>query len=89
MLFRSFEVVREIKGMKVTRTSFVLEQGQLDEIAAIAATADLVLVSFQLLQALHDGGLRLPNVVAFNSTPETARSAPDQKVVDVNNWSGA
>ena len=87
-LKKKFEILREIKGMKVTKTTFVLDQAQQDEITKISSSADLVLVSFQMLQALHDSGLKLPNIVAFNSTPETARSAPDQKVVDINNWSG-
>ena len=87
-LKKKFEVLREIKGMKVTKTSFVLDEQQKDEMTKLAQSVDIVLVSFQLLQALNDSGLKLPNVVAFNSTPETARLQPDQKVVDVNNWSG-
>jgi len=87
-LKKKFEVLREIKGMKVTKTSFVLDRQQEGELITLSSKVDIVLVSFQLLQAVYDTGLRIPNVVAFNSTPETARSAPDQKVVDVNNWSG-
>ena len=87
-LKKKFEVLRDIKGMKVTKTSFVLDRQQENELITLSSKVDIVLVSFQLLQAVYDTGLRIPNVVAFNSTPETARSAPDQKVVDVNNWSG-
>ena len=87
-LKKKFEILREIKGMKVTKTSFVLDEQQKQEMTKLAQSVDVILVSFQLLQALHDSGLKLPNVVAFNATPETSRLQPDQKVVDVNNWSG-
>jgi len=87
-LKKEFKVLREIKGMKVTRTFFVVDKQQMDQLADIANSVDIVLVSFQMLQAIHDSGFHLNNVVAFNSTKETARSAPEEKVVDIDNWSG-
>lgn len=89
-LTKEFKVVRTVNGMALTRTRFVLSQEQKDALRKVADGVSLVLVPFQFLQALNDsleGSERFENVVAFNATRETARSAPDQKVVDVNNWS--
>ena len=87
-LKKKFEVIHKINGMNITKTSFVLDEEQKNQMTNLANSVDIVLVSFQLLQALHDCDLKLPNVVAFNATPETTRLQPDQKVVDINNWSG-
>lgn len=89
-LTKEFKVVRTINGMALTRTRFVLSKEQKDALRKVAGEVSLVLVPFQFLQALNDsleGSETFENVVAFNATRETARSAPDQKVVDVNNWS--
>lgn len=87
-LKKEFKVLREIRGMKVTRTAFVVDEQQMDELNKIAKSVDIVLVSFQMLQAIHDSGFHFNNVVAFNSTKETARSSPEEKIVDIDNWSG-
>lgn len=89
-LAKEFSVLREVGGMKLTRTRFVVSKEQKNLLKQVAEGATLVLVPFQFLQALQDSletGESFPNVVAFNATKETARSAPDQKVVDVDNWS--
>lgn len=87
-LKKEFRVLREIKGMKVTTTKFVVSQQQFDNLKDISNQVDIILVPFQFLQALNDSfSEKINNVVAFNSTPETARSAPNEKIVDINNWS--
>jgi hypothetical protein len=89
-LTKEFSVVREVGGMKLTRTRFVVCKEQKTLLAQVANEVTLVLVPFQFLQALQESletGESFANVVAFNATKETTRSAPDQKVVDVNNWS--
>jgi hypothetical protein len=86
-LSKTFRVLREIAGMKVTKTAMEMNDDQWNSLQTLSQKADLVLVSFQLLQALSDFGKPLPNVVAFNATKETSRSAPDQKIVDIDNWS--
>ena len=89
-LKKEFKVVGEIKGMKLTSTEFVLSNEQLDLIETVSTNADLLLVPFQLLEAYRKNcpnHKKINNIVSFNSTPETARSAPQDKIVDVNNWS--
>lgn len=86
-LRKDFVVAREIKGMKLTKTIFKLSNEQLDLLRSISTSCDLVVVPFQLLEAISRSTNEFKNIVAFNSTPETARSAPQDKIVDVNNWS--
>ena len=89
-LQKKFRIIRIIKEMKLTSSRLVVSPQQKDLLREISQIVDLVLVPFQFLQALHDSleqGEVFPNVVAFNATKETARSAPDQKVVDIDNWS--
>ena len=89
-LKKSYKVSRQIKGMNLTCSKFVVSEEQYNLLQDIASKADIVLVSFQLLQALHDtfgANAAFGNVVCFNATPETSRSAPNDKIVDVNNWS--
>lgn len=92
-LKKEFKVVGEIKGMKLTSTDFVLSTEQLDLLESVSTTADLLLVPFQMLEAYRKNCERYPdhkkikNIVSFNSTPETARSSPQDKIVDINNWS--
>lgn len=87
-LKKEFRVLREIKGMKVTTTKFVVSQQQFDTLREISNNVDIVLVPFQFLQALNECfSPGLPNVVAFNATKETTRSAPQDKIVDLDNWS--
>lgn len=90
-LRREGRQVKVIHGHRVNETQFLFSFEQLEELAAIAKQADLVLVAFPVLTALREMGLRnddrFRNVVAMNATPETQRSAPADKVVDVDNWS--
>ena len=90
-LSKKFEVVREFKGMKFTKTSFNLTLEQFQEIQNLKHH-DILLMPFQLLQAVHDSEFNsvlepILNAVAFNATKETSRSNPQDKVVDINNWS--
>jgi hypothetical protein len=49
----------------------------------------IILVSFMLASVLTEAGLRdkFPRVLAANATKETSRSAPQDKVWDVRNFS--
>ena len=78
-----------IKGMKLVELRMVLSPEQLDYLAELCASADIVLIPFPVLTALREQGVRsrFPNAVAANATAETQRSAPDQKVWDINAWS--
>jgi len=62
---------------------------QIDFLKELSVMADIVIIPFPVLTAIREQGIRLefPNCVAFNATPETMRSAPDEKVVDISNWS--
>lgn len=88
-LERKFQKVTEIKGMILNEVRMVLSDLQLKELAVIASKVDIVIVPFPMLTALREQGIRasFPNCVAFNATPETQRSAPHEKVVDISNWS--
>jgi hypothetical protein len=88
-LKRELREVGQIRGMVLNEVRMVLSDEQLTLLAEIAKQVDLVLVPFPLLTALREQGVRdqFPNVVAFNATTETQRAAPQDKVVDVNNWS--
>jgi len=88
-LKRETQWVRTIKGMALNSMRMLLSDEQLDFLAEMTKEADLVLVPFPVLASLREQGVRdrFPNVVAFNATAETQRSAPADKVVDVNNWS--
>jgi hypothetical protein len=48
-----------------------------------------VILPFPVLVALREQGIRdrYPNAVAFNATLETQRVPPDEKIVDIHNWS--
>jgi hypothetical protein len=89
-LQKEFIILRNLKGMSLTKTSFVVTSEQYGLLHEIASKVDIVLVPFQFLQALHDSfgiDLAIDNVVSFNSTKETSRSSPTDKIVDINNWS--
>ena len=49
---------------------------------------NIVLVSYMVISALKEMGTRKVfwNVLAMNSTPETAREIPEKKIVDIDNW---
>ena len=78
-----------IKGMVCNETRFLLHGNQLDYLTELSKKADIVLVPLPMLLTLREQGQRknYTNVVAGNSTTETQRSAPDQKIYDVQNWS--
>lgn len=86
---KNFVVDREINGMKLTKTVFTLTKNQLDLLSEVSKSCDIVLVPFQLLETINKYSRKddFTNIVSFNSTPETARSAPQDKVVDISNWS--
>lgn len=78
-----------VKGMALNRVQMLLSDEQLLFLDELIQQADLVLVPFPVLAALREQGVRdeFPTVVAFNATQETQRAAPNEKVVDINNWS--
>jgi hypothetical protein len=84
---RDFQVVQETPFRATESTQFMTE-GSLELLRKSSDQVDIVLVPFMLLAALKTMGLRseFPKVVAFNATKETSRSAPQEKVVDVDNW---
>lgn len=86
---REFVAKGEIAGMKVTECRQSLTDEGIALLRELCSKADVVLVPFMVISALREQGKRdeFPNALAFNSTPETARSAPADKVIDVNNWS--
>jgi hypothetical protein len=88
-LKRDYRKVGEIHGMPLNEVRMVLDEHQLEALRQIAKTVDIVLVPFPVLTSLREQSVReqFPNVVAYNATTETQRSAPQDKVVDVNNWS--
>lgn len=88
-LKRVYESRGEICGMKVNQVSMILTDQQIQELTALAGEVDLVILPFPVLTALREQGIRAQfgNCVAFNATPETQRSAPQDKIIDINNWS--
>jgi len=88
-LKRELRPVGSIKGMALNEVRMLLSDEQLSFLAELCQKADLVLVPFPVLSAMREQGVRdqFPNAVAFNATAETQRSAPADKVVDINNWS--
>lgn len=88
-LQRKYESRGEIHGMAVNQMSMLLSEEQLTELKSLSEKADLVIVPFPVLTALREQGVReqFGNCVAFNATPETQRAAPQDKIVDINNWS--
>lgn len=88
-LQRQSALVGTIKGMRVNVTRMILSTDQQTLLENWCRQADVVLVPFPVLTALREQGIRerFPNALAFNATKETMRSAPDQKVVDLDNWS--
>lgn len=79
-----------IKGIhQLVEMKMILDEEQLGFLTELCDSADMVLIPFPVLTALREQGVRwrFPNAVAGISTPETQRSAPDQKVWDVTQWS--
>lgn len=88
-LERKFESVGQIAGMAVNQMRMVLSESQISDLREVADTVDVVIVPFPVLVSLRESGIRdqFPNCVSFNATKETMRSAPVDKVIDINNWS--
>lgn len=88
-LKRELRSVGSIKGMALNEVRLVINDEQQAFLTDLCQKADLVLVPFPVLAALREQGIRdkFPNAVAFNATSDTSRSAPADKVVDINNWS--
>ena len=76
-------------GMEVNTITMALTEGQGAALEKLALNADIVIIPFPMLTALREQGIRhlYQNCVAFNATQETQRSAPNDKVVDLMNWS--
>lgn len=86
---RKFREVPEALPNKASESTQELAPDALSILSVLSKKADIVLVSFMVVSALKEMGIRnqYPKVLAFNSTPETARCGnPSEKVVDVNNW---
>lgn len=79
----------EIKGMVLNETILQIDHLQQEYLAGLCKNADIILLPFPILAALREQGIRdqFPNAVAFNATAETQRSAPIDKIVDLDNWS--
>jgi hypothetical protein len=79
----------KLHDMDVNQTQMVLSEAQLQTLGQLCEQADIVIIPFPVLTALRDQGVRdnYPNALAFNSTLETQRAAPADKIVDLNNWS--
>jgi hypothetical protein len=88
-LKRVTKKITTIRGMAVNAINMVLDEKQLNLLEHLSSKADIVLLPFPVLTALREQGVRgtYPNCVAFNATAETQRSAPADKIVDINNWS--
>lgn len=79
----------DLKGMALNKVTFVLKDAQVDLLRELSKQADVVIVPIPVLLALYGEDIRheLRNVVAFNATAETQRLPPNEKVVDIHNWS--
>lgn len=88
-LKRELRKKAEIKGMNLNEVRMFLDESQRQFLAELCGMADVVVIPFPVLAALREQGIRdqFPNAVAFNATPDTMRSAPSEKIVDINNWS--
>lgn len=80
-----------IRGMPLNETKMVMSREQRDYLYNLCPLADIVIVPLPVLLALRECGGEVRhtfgNVVATNATTETQRSAPADKIVDINNWS--
>jgi hypothetical protein len=88
-LKRELKEVKRVKGMALNETKMILSQDQINFLKELSKLVDLVIIPFPVLSAIREQNIRdeFPNCVAFNATQETMRLAPDEKVVDINNWS--
>jgi hypothetical protein len=75
---------------RLTASKLSLGEEALATLADLNQQAEWVIVPFMVLSALREMGLRddprFSNVVAYNATAETRRLAPQDKVVDIDNF---
>jgi hypothetical protein len=85
---REFREVSAALPNKATESRQSLPKEALEILSKLSMEADIILVSFMVISALKEMGIRnlYPKVLAFNATPETTRSSPQEKVVDITNW---
>lgn len=76
-------------GMQVNSIEMLLTEEQHIALSKLSTKVDIVIIPFPMLTALREQGIRHfhQNCVAFNATQETQRSAPNDKIVDLMNWS--
>ena len=76
-------------GMQVNSIEMPLTEEQHIALSKLGTKVDILIIPFPMLTALREQGIRHlhQNCVAFNATEETQRSAPNEKVVDLMNWS--
>ena len=88
-LERKFEAMYPINGMGVNRVQMILSREQLLRLTLLSKDVDIVILPFPVLTALREQGVRdmYPNCLAFNATVDTQRSPPNEKIVDIDNWS--
>jgi len=84
---REFTVVPGFIVPTTKSTQRLSDEG-VDALRSFKNDGCLVLVSFMILAALKEMGIRdeFPYVVGINATKETSRSAPQDKICDVNNF---
>ena len=75
---------------RVVASKLSLEEEALATLASLNCEGEWVVVPFMVVAALREAGLRddprFSNVVAFNATKETRRSAPQDKIIDIDSW---
>lgn len=81
-----FERIELPCGAMASRKTLFLDDDSLNILDALEndASVDLILASFQLVEAGRSYGFK--KLVGYNSTPETRRNRPNEKIVDVQNW---
>ena len=77
--------------MEFNETKMILSQDQLQSLKRISDSVDVVVIPFPMLTALRELGEdvrdQYASCAAYNATKETQRLPPDEKIVDINNWS--
>ena len=77
----------DIRGMPVRRIQFKLSDVQKEELAELSTKADIIIVPAMMLDSLRSWASAPLNIVAMNATHQTQRSSPEEKIVDIMNWS--
>ena len=85
---REFREIPEALPNKATESVQIPTFDNLYILWQLSPQADIVLVSYIIISALKEMKCRRTfwNVLAMNSTPETAREVPEKKIVDIYNW---